>query len=185
MDIELSSERTGIKQPTIFEHIRDIVILPFTVTVIIPYLCYNKNRVLFPDNVFLKAIGLVLLIAGLALFIRTFELFRAIGKGTLAPWTPTQKLIIRGPYKYCRNPMITGVFFILLGETMVLNSVSILVIACIFFLVNTIYFIVKEEPDLYKRFGHEYECYKKNVPRWLPRFRPYNQAEIETGGARK
>jgi len=146
-------------------------------TVILPYLCYNKNQTLFPDRIVFKVIGLVFLISGLALFVWTVYLFWAFGKGTLAPWTPTQKLIIRGPYKYCRNPMISGVLFVLLGETFFLNSVNILIITGAFFIINAIYFILKEEPDLYKRFGKDYEAYKKSVPRWIPKFKPYKQVE--------
>jgi len=130
---------------------------------------------LFPDSVFLKMLGLVFLISGAFLFLWCVYLFWAFGKGTLAPWAPTQKLIIRGPYRYCRNPMISGVLFVLLGETMILNSVNILIIACVFFIINTIYFILMEEPDLHERFGKEYEVYKKNVPRWIPKFKPYIQ----------
>jgi len=166
-----------MQRPSILEHIRDIIILPLTVTVIVPYLCYNKNQTLFPVSVFSKAFGLVFLISGVALFFWTVYLFWAFGKGTLAPWTPTQRLIIRGPYKYCRNPMISGVFFVLLGETLLLNSLNILIITGVFFMINTIYFILMEEPGLHKRFGKEYEVYKKNVPRWIPKFRPYVQAE--------
>ncbi|HEY0668155.1 MAG TPA: isoprenylcysteine carboxylmethyltransferase family protein [Sphingobacteriaceae bacterium] len=166
-----------MQRPSILKHIRDIIILPLTVTVIIPYLSYKKEQTLFPDSVILKAFGIIFLVSGIALFIWTVYLFWAFGKGTLAPWTPTQKLIIMGPYKYCRNPMISGVFFILLGETMLLNSLNILIIAGVFFVINTIYFILKEEPDLYKRFGNEYDVYKKNVPRWIPKFKPYIQAE--------
>ena len=159
-----------MQQISILKHIRDIIILPFTMTVILPWLFYNKYQTLFPDSIIFKLLGVVFLISGLALFIWTVYLFWAFGKGTLAPWTPTQKLIIRGPYKYCRNPMISGVFFVLLGETLVLNSINILIIAVVFFIINTIYFIVKEEPDLYKRFGKEYEEYKKNVPMWIPKW---------------
>jgi len=146
-------------------------------TVILPYLCYNKNQTLFPDSIVFKVLGLVFFISGLALFFRSVYLFWAFGKGTLAPWTPTQKLIIRGPYKYCRNPMISGVLFVLLGETFFLNSVNILIITGAFFIINAIYFILKEEPDLYKRFGKDYEAYKKSVPRWIPKFKPYKQVE--------
>lgn len=146
-------------------------------TVIIPWLCYNKNQTLFPDRVIVKVLGLVFFISGLALFAWSVYLFWAFGKGTLAPWAPTQKLIIRGPYKYCRNPMISGVLFILIGETLFLNSVNILIVAGAFFIINTIYFILKEEPDLYKRFGKEYEEYKKKVPRWIPKFKPYIRDE--------
>ena len=61
----------------------------------------------------------------------------------------------------------------LLGETPFLNSTNILIEALIFLVVNTIYFILKEEPDLYKRFGEEYLVYKKNVPMWIPKLKAY------------
>lgn len=163
------------RNPSILKHIRDILILPFTVTVIIPYFCYHKNQSLFANHAILKLTGIILILAGLALFLWTVYLFRTFGKGTLAPWSPTQELVVEGPYKYCRNPMITGVFFILSGETLLLNSSAILICAVVFLLVNTIYFILKEEPDLYKRFGEEYLNYKKKVPRWIPNFTPYKQ----------
>lgn len=161
-----------MQQPSLIKHLRDVILLPFMVTVVIPYLIYNENQVL-PDNTGTKILGLLFLSAGLILFFYTVFLFRVYGKGTLAPWTPTQTLIIRGPYKYCRNPMITGVFFILIGECFLLRSANMLIWTFAFFLINTFYFILKEEPDLYKRFGEEYKKYKKNVPRWIPRVRPY------------
>ena len=166
-----------MQSPSIIKHIRDILILPFTATVIIPYLCYDKSQKLFPSYAILKFFGIILVLAGLALFVRTVYLFGTIGKGTLAPWSPTQKLVVKGPYRYCRNPMISGVLFILLGETLALNSVNILIIAGLFFIINTVYFILMEEPDLHSRFGKEYETYKKNVPRWIPKFKPYIQDE--------
>ena len=159
--------------PSIIKHLRDILILPFTMTVIIPYLCYDSRHFLFPPHSLLKWIGSVFFITGLAFFLWTVYLFRNIGKGTLAPWTPTQKLVIKGPYQYCRNPMISAVFFMQLGETFFLNSRGIAILAAAFLLVNTIYFILKEEPDLYKRFGDEYLEYKKHVPRWIPHLKPY------------
>lgn len=112
-------------------------------------------------------------IAGLILFFYTLFLFVRIGKGTLAPWTRKHKLIVKGPYRYCRNPMITGVLFILIGESFFLSSANILEWTGIFFLINNIYFPLFEEPDLYNTFGEDYKQYKKNVPRWLPRFTPY------------
>ena len=162
-----------MNEPPIIKHIRDILILPFTVTVVIPYLVYDKRQALFNASIFLKVMGSILVICGLILFLWTVYLFKTIGKGTLAPWTPTQKLVIAGPYQYCRNPMISGVFFILLGEIFLLNSTNILIEALIFFAVNTVYFILKEEPDLYKRFGEQYLLYKKNVPRWIPKLKAY------------
>ncbi|MFN8335568.1 MAG: isoprenylcysteine carboxylmethyltransferase family protein [Cyclobacteriaceae bacterium] len=157
------------------KHLRDILILPFSVTVIIPLLIYENTNWFFFDNLALTIFGSVILSCGLALFLYTVVLFRTYGRGTLAPWTPTEKLVIRGPYRYCRNPMISGVFFILIGESMVYYSINILIWAGIFLLINTTYFVLKEEPDLYKRFGDEYSEYKRNVPRWIPRLTPYDK----------
>ena len=162
-----------MKTPSLLAHMRDLLLLPFTVTVIVPYLLYDRDQSVIPHDTRLKIIGLALLLPGLALLLYTNVLFRLFGKGTLAPWTPTQQLVITGPYRYCRNPMITGVFFILLGESLIIPSLNIMLWAAAFFLINTVYFIVKEEPDLYERFGEPYLNYKANVPRWIPRLRPY------------
>lgn len=135
-----------MKPPSLLSHLRDVLILPFTVTCIVPYLIYDPTRLFIPDTIILKIIGGVVLAAGLSLFVYTVFLFKTIGKGTLAPWSPKQKLVISGPYRYCRNPMITGVLFILLSETLILSSTGILIWAAIFFIINTIYFIVSEEP---------------------------------------
>lgn len=162
-----------MQEPSIAKHIRDILILPFTMTVIVPYLCYDSAQYLFPPVPVVKWIGVFVFITGLALFLWTVYLFRHIGKGTLAPWTPTQKLVIKGPYQYCRNPMISGVFFMQSGETIFLNSRGIAILAIIFLIVNTVYFILKEEPDLYKRFGNDYLRYKSHVPRWIPNLKAY------------
>ena len=154
-------------------HLRDIIILPFTVTVIVPYLIYKGGQGIIPDHIILKIMGGVILLSGGMLFFYTVFLFDTIGKGTLAPWASPRKLVVAGPYKYCRNPMITGVFFILIGEAFVFHSTSILIWAGVFFLINTLYFIWKEEPALYERFGDDYLTYKENVPRWMPRLKPY------------
>lgn len=164
-------------QPSIFTHLRDILILPFSVTVIVPYFIYNGSVGLVPNHLSVKVIGFFLGIGGLSLFLYTVFLFKTRGNGTLAPWAPTQKLIVKGPYQYCRNPMITGVFFILLGESFIFHSTGVLSWAGIFFLINTLYFIFFEEPSLQARFGDDYLIYKKNVPRWIPRLAPWNNIE--------
>lgn len=166
---------TAMRNDSIVKHIRDIIILPVTVTVVIPYLIYDQSRTFTAGTLFTDIVGLLFLTPGLFLFFYTVYLFKTAGKGTLAPWAPTQKLVILGPYKYCRNPMITGVFFILIAETLFLQSTDMLIWASAFFLINTIYFILKEEPDLYKRFGDDYKKYKEGVPRWIPRFTPYSK----------
>ena len=163
-----------MKRATLLSHLRDIIILPFTVTVVVPYLLYNEEQGIIPDHISLKIVGWIVLAAGTMLFFYTVFLFDTLGKGTLAPWASPRKLVIAGPYQYCRNPMITGVLFILIGETLLFHSTNLLIWAGIFFIINTLYFILKEEPTLYRRFGEDYRIYKENVPRWIPRWRPYH-----------
>ena len=154
--------------------IKAILALPVTVTIVIPsillYLtgwqpsCFVLWRVL---------IGIVCLLCGLLLAVSTIRLFSKLGKGTLAPWDPTRNLIVSGPYAYVRNPMITGVFLILVGEALIFSSLAIGIWAAIFIIINMIYFPLSEEPGLRARFGKEYEEYCKHVPRYIPRLTPW------------
>lgn len=158
------------------DHIRDIIILPFTVTCVVPYLLYEPREDVVNVTA-LSVLGFIAIAIGLALFAYTVILFDRIGRGTLAPWSPKENLVVQGPYRYCRNPMITGVLLILLGESAVFHSVPILVWSIIVFVINTLYFLFLEEPFLATTFGQEYEEYKRQVPRWLPRLRPYRPKE--------
>jgi protein-S-isoprenylcysteine O-methyltransferase Ste14 len=117
--------------------------------------------------------GLTILFTGVLVIATTIRMFTIIGKGTLAPWAPTQKLVIVGIYRYMRNPMITGVLLGLLGEAIILSNYAVLLWFLFFFIGNHIYFIKSEEPGLLKRFGDEYRDYFENVPRWLPRKTPW------------
>ena len=114
---------------------------------------------------------------GLAFAIWTFRLFVAEGEGTPAPWDPTKKLVVRGPYQYVRNPMITGVLFMLAGEALFFRSWPVAGWLFFFFLANAIYFPLSEETALEHRFGDAYRIYKANVPRWIPRVTPWRQPE--------
>lgn len=111
---------------------------------------------------------------GLSLMVRTIRLFATVGQGTLAPWDPTARLVVRDVYRHVRNPMISGVLFILLGEATFFDSRPLLVWFGIFFLANATYIPLVEEPGLMKRFGADYERYRANVPRWLPRLTPWD-----------
>jgi len=154
-------------------------ILPFTVLLIVPagILWATGFRIGWglglPWDAVVVLAGSVLMGNGLYYLFMTIWLFINIGKGTLAPWSPTKKLVIIGPYRHVRNPMIASVIMILLGESIAFGSAWIFVWFLIFFGINHIYFGYSEEPGLEKRFGEEYIIYKKNVPRWIPRLRPW------------
>jgi protein-S-isoprenylcysteine O-methyltransferase Ste14 len=91
----------------------------------------------------------------------------------LAPWDPTKKIVVVGPYQFMRNPMISGVACMLLGQVLFHGSWVLGFWAGIFITINHIYFVLSEEPGLEKRFGEPYRVYKANVPRWIPRVRPW------------
>jgi protein-S-isoprenylcysteine O-methyltransferase Ste14 len=114
-------------------------------------------------------LGVAIFAMGLALFAWCVVLFGRVGRGTLAPWDPTQHLVATGPYQYVRNPMITGAAAMLLGETLVIGSRSIGLWLVTFTLINHVYFVLSEEPGLRSRFGEEYTRYCETVPRWIPR----------------
>jgi protein-S-isoprenylcysteine O-methyltransferase Ste14 len=148
-------------------------LLPFTVAVVVPGILLWRNGAdlgAWP----LALAGLVLVALGLALVAWTVALFARIGRGTLAPWDPTSRLVVAGPYRHVRNPMISGVLAVLLGEAAVFASVPLLLWFAAVFLVNAVYFPLVEEPGLRRRFGDEYEAYRVSVPRWIPRRRPWN-----------
>ena len=145
------------------------MLLPGTVTVVVPGLLVAAYGANFdPLRV---ALGIPFVAAGFAMWVWTVRLFARIGRGTLAPWDPTQHLVVEGPYAHVRNPMITGVLAVLVGEALILGSVEVAIWAGAFAVVNHIVFLVYEEPSVERRFGDEYRRYKENVPRWIPRVR--------------
>ena len=118
---------------------------------------------------FFLALGLFLAIWS----VRTFYIKG--GEGTPGPWRPISNLIISGPYRYSRNPMILGVVNLLLFESALFTSMTFLLWATVFFVGNIIYFKTFEERELIKRFGTDYENYKNEVPMLFPKFTPYNK----------
>jgi protein-S-isoprenylcysteine O-methyltransferase Ste14 len=119
-------------------------------------------------------LGLALLAAGFSLWLWTVRLFATIGRGTLAPWEPPRRLVVEGPYRHLRNPMIVAVVTALAGEALLFGSLPLAAWAAVFFAINDIGFRVYEEPGLERRFGEEYRAYRRAVPRWLPRRRPWS-----------
>jgi len=79
--------------------------------------------------------------------------------------------VVFGPYRSVRNPMIGSALLVLLGESIAFGSIGIFAWFVLCFGANHLFFVFWEEPALEKRFGEEYRVYKKNVPRWIPRWR--------------
>jgi protein-S-isoprenylcysteine O-methyltransferase Ste14 len=147
-------------------------LLPVTVTLVVPGLILWRNGA-DGGGWALVLVGAVLVTAGVALVAWTATLFARVGRGTIAPWDPTSRLVVLGPYRHLRNPMISGVLAVLLGEAAIFASVPLLLWFAGVFAVNALYLPLVEEPGLRKRFGADYDAYRANVPRWLPRLSPW------------
>lgn len=147
-----------------------MIVLPGTVVLLIPGILIWMFGI-DPPGVGEARLWLAkpLLPGGLVVIGWTVASLVVHGKGTPAPWAPTKHLVVSGAYKYVRNPMIIGVLMMLTGEALLFNSDPIGLWAATFFVLNTLYFMVFEEPTLEKRFGDEYRLYKANVGRWIPR----------------
>jgi protein-S-isoprenylcysteine O-methyltransferase Ste14 len=155
---------------SLWRHLAAILLLPGIVTIGVPALIVWQTGA---DVGLFALIGIPLVAIGLLLLASTIKLFASVGRGTLAPWDPTTRLVVRGPYRYVRNPMISGVLFVLLGEAALASSVPLLLWFGAVFAVNAVYLPLVEEPGLSRRFGDDYATYKAHVPRWVPRTRPW------------
>lgn len=162
-------------------HLLSVLLLPFMAAVVIPGLLVIEWGVApgfglpQPAALLVTGAGILLVIAGLTLMVKTIGLFYRVGQGTLSPWDPTRKLVAQGIYRHVRNPMISGVMALLLGEALASGAPAVMGWWAVFVAVNAIYIPAVEETGLERRFGQEYREYKDNVPRWMPRLRPWEK----------
>jgi protein-S-isoprenylcysteine O-methyltransferase Ste14 len=162
----------------ILRHLLAIAVLPFTVTVLVPWWIAERWQARLapggsPGPLSLQAAGVALLLAGLALFAASLRRFASEGGGTLAPWDPPPVFVAGGPYRFVRNPMISGVIAVLLGESLVLLSPPHLAWAAAFLALNLVHIPLVEEPQLERRFGDSYREYRMHVRRFIPRLTPW------------
>jgi protein-S-isoprenylcysteine O-methyltransferase Ste14 len=167
-----------------WRHLISFLLFPVTMTLVIPALILLPTGVRVPHGgaaaVGLVIVGCLLIAGGLGLLIWTVVLFDRVGKGTLGLGPVMGEpvhLVVRGPYRHVRNPMITGVLCILLGEAAVTGSGALLAWFAIFSAFQMIVIPFWEEPHLVKRFGSEYVDYHRNVPRWIPRISAWTAGE--------
>ena len=147
------------------------ILLPGLFAGYVPWRYFGLNRArldLFrpTDAVGLFCIGLgTLLLAGCVLE------FARSGRGTLSPLDPPRHLVVRGLYRYVRNPMYLSVTIIVLGEVLVSQSLALAVYWAIWFLGVNFFVMGYEEPTLRRQFGASYDEYRRKVGRWIPTIR--------------
>ncbi len=115
-----------------------------------------------------QILGIALGSAGAAVAVWSVGAFAWLGKGTPAPFDPPRRLVIRGPYRFVRNPMYIGAGLALGGAALFYQSVSLLAYDGLFLLAAHLFVVCYEEPTLRRGFGADYEAYCQRVRRWRP-----------------
>jgi protein-S-isoprenylcysteine O-methyltransferase Ste14 len=147
-----------------------LVLVPGMVAGVIPWLltAWEADEWWPP----VRALGGVLIGVGVAVVLEAFARFVREGVGTPAPIAPTERLVAGGAYRYVRNPMYVAVGAVIVGQALLLGRGVLLLYAVVFVAVVVAFVRVYEEPTLARRYGAEYEAYRRAVPGWWPRLRP-------------
>jgi len=157
-----------------FRSILFVFLIPGTVAGYLPFLILKSSAGDNRPNVSLGSSLAVCLIAlGGFVLLRCVWDFFAAGRGTLAPFDPPRLLVVRGLYRFTRNPMYNGVASVLVGEAWLFHSTSLWKYAALVFVMFHLFVIVYEEPTLESQFGESFRTYKRAVPRWGFTMRPF------------
>jgi protein-S-isoprenylcysteine O-methyltransferase Ste14 len=150
------------------------VIAPGTVSGYLPWMITRwKMEPPFLHQQWSRAPGIVLLLAGLVPLVNSFWRFAMEGLGTPAPVAPPGHLIVSGFYRHVRNPMYVALVAIILGQALLFADIHLLWYGAGVWLGCHLFVVGYEEPALRRRFGDQYEAFRDNVPRWIPRMRAW------------
>jgi len=126
----------------------------------------------------LRIMGALLIIGGLPILLDSFARFALQGLGTPAPVFPTRHFVVTGWFRYVRNPMYVAVVSIIVGQGLLFGNVSVLEYGAAVWVAFFLFVLLYEEPTLRRTFGDEYEQFRANVPRWIPRLRPWKMPGV-------
>lgn len=152
------------------------VVGPGTVTIYLPYLIVSRWSPATIDHwQVTQLLALIPIVLGAAILLHCIWNFAVMGRGTLSPLDAPRHLVVKGLYRYVRNPMYVGVLLILLGEALLFESAVLAGYAAGWFGVINLVIFLYEEPSLRKQFGEAYQTYCHTVGRWLPG-KPFNDS---------
>ena len=153
------------------------LIAPFTIAAVVPWTItrwrVEPTLLGVPGE---RIVGGVITLVGAFVLIDCFRRFVTEGRGTPAPVLPTQVLVVTGAYRHVRNPMYFGLVTAVLGQALVFGNLELLVYGLALAAVFHSFVRLYEEPTLRRRYGADYDDFTANVPRWLPRLRPWRGA---------
>jgi protein-S-isoprenylcysteine O-methyltransferase Ste14 len=151
---------------------------PGTVVGLIPWLLTRwQVREPLPYWAPMRVLGGILLVAGLIVLVQAFVRFVVEGLGTPVPVAAPERLVVGGLYRYVRNPMYVAVLSVIVGQALILGQLVLLPYAAAFWVITAAFVRWYEEPALTRRFGADYEAYRRAVPAWRPRLRPWEPRE--------
>ena len=160
------------------------LVAPGVVVGLIPWLLTRwQAREPLPYWVPMRVLGGILLVAGLIALVQAFVRFVVEGFGTPAPVAAPERLVVGGVYRYVRNPMYVAVLAAIVGQALLLGWLGLLLYAGAAWLVAAAFVRWYEEPALTRRFGADYEAYRRAVPAWWPRLRPWEPGGRDEPGA--
>jgi protein-S-isoprenylcysteine O-methyltransferase Ste14 len=153
------------------------VVAPGTFAGLGPWLITRWDmREPLPYWVVAQAVGALMIIVGLVPAVHAFVEFARAG-GTPIPAAPTPRLVVSGFNRYVRNPMYAGLLIAIIGQALLFGQPGLLLYAAAFWLVTATFVRWYEEPTLSYRFGAEYAAYRRSVPAWIPRLRPWTPGD--------
>ena len=160
------------------------VLVPGTVAVVLPSWMVSSA----PDRGALaigslRYTGFALIAAGALIYLWCAWNFAITGRGTPAPIDPPKELVVKGLYKYVRNPMYVGVLSLVLGQAVWFQSLQLFGYAALLFMLFSAFVFFYEEPALSRTFGESYRRYCETVPRWLPGLRSRTNLKRKTNEA--
>lgn len=130
-----------------------------------------------PESPVIRGLGVVLMVAGLAVVVLAYARFALDGIGTPSPMAPPRELVVSGAYRHVRNPMYVATAAVIVGEGLLLRQPVLLVAAVVYCVALALLGRRFEEPLLRARFGPAYDAYRAAVPGWLPRLTPWRGDE--------
>ena len=148
-----------------------LVVVPGVVAGLVPWLLTGWDA--HDWGLPVRLVGGLLIALGLVVLLEAFARFVIEGIGTPAPVAPTERLVVGGAYRYVRNPMYLAVGDLIAGQALLLGQSALFVYAAVFAAAVAAFVHGYEQPVLARRYGAEYEAYRRAVPAWRPRLRPW------------
>jgi protein-S-isoprenylcysteine O-methyltransferase Ste14 len=153
-----------------------LVLAPGTVAGLLPWLITGWHAGAVP--VAIRVLGVVLIVAGGAAVVSAFVRFVIEGRGTPAPVAAPERLVVGGLYRYVRNPMYVAVLSCVVGQALLFGRASLWIYAVVVGAAMVAFVRLYEEPNLARKFGDDYEAYRRAVPGWRPRLRPWRGPDV-------